>query len=276
VAVAALMAGCTNPGGGGTTPTTALGGGGGYIKGGDPNALTIGNNGSFGVGMTMVGGGQGFGGGTIYSPNDAGTYAGIVLAPGFLAARSSVDWYGPLLASNGFVVMTIDTNSVTDFPDSRATQLVAAMKYLTNSSAVKAKVDANRLALGGWSMGGGGTLLAGQTNPQLKALFPMAEWGVGGTVGNIRIPTLVTSCQGDSVASNDGMSTPAYNSLAGPKVYNEVIGSNHFCVTGRITQIAKAIVSFAKLFMDGDTRYKQFISPGLSGGGSAVYKTANF
>jgi hypothetical protein len=277
-----MLVGCTNPGGGGGTtlppPTIPPGGGGGsYPKGPAPTALSIASaRGSFATTQSSVAAGNGFGGGTIYSPTDTsqGTFGAVVLAPGFSATQSSVAWYGPLLASNGFVVFTIDTNTVLDLPDSRATQLLAAVNYLTGSSAARAKVDAARIAVGGWSMGGGGTLLAGQQRPTLKALFPMAEWGVGNQVGNVRIPTLVTSCQGDSVASNDGMSIPAYNSLAGPKAYNEVSGANHFCITSQNTTIGKAVLSFAKLYIDNDTRYRQFLTPTLGGGGSVVYRSS--
>jgi hypothetical protein len=34
------------------------------------------------------------------------------------------------------------------------------------------------------------------------------------------------------------------------------------------------VLSFAKLFIDGDTRYRQFLTPTLSGGGSASYRVS--
>src|SRR5699024_8529202 len=64
---------------------------------------------------------SGFGGGTIYYPTDTseGTYGGVVVAPGYTAGQSSMSWYGHRLASQGFVVFTIDTNTRFDQPNSR-------------------------------------------------------------------------------------------------------------------------------------------------------------
>jgi triacylglycerol lipase len=56
------------------------------------------------------------------------------MCPGFTATQSSIAWIGRRMATHGFVVMTINTNSTLDQPPSRATQLMAALRYLTNSS----------------------------------------------------------------------------------------------------------------------------------------------
>jgi hypothetical protein len=56
--------------------------------------------------------GSGLAAATIFYPSEEeGTFGAIVIVPGFTNNRSAVAWYGPLLASHGFVVMTIDTNS---------------------------------------------------------------------------------------------------------------------------------------------------------------------
>ena len=76
----------------------------------------------------------GFGATTIYYPTStAQTYGGIAVVPGYTGTQSSISWYGPRLASHGFVVMTIDTNSRYDQPSARATQLLAALDWLTGS-----------------------------------------------------------------------------------------------------------------------------------------------
>jgi triacylglycerol lipase len=95
----------------------------------------------------------------------------VAICPGFTATQSSIAWIARRMASHDFVVMTINTNSTLDQPPSRATQLMAALRYLTNSSnsTVRARVDASRLGVAGHSMGGGGTLMAARDNPSLKA-----------------------------------------------------------------------------------------------------------
>ena len=68
----------------------------------------------------------GFGGGTIYYPTTTadGTFGAIAISPGYTGTQSSIAWYGPRLASYGFVVITIDTRSTLDSPASRGTQLL--------------------------------------------------------------------------------------------------------------------------------------------------------
>src|SRR5690606_14093054 len=60
---------------------------------------------------------NGFGGGTIHYPTnagDCGLLGGIAVIPGYVSYEASIKWWGPRLASWGFVVITIDTNSIYD------------------------------------------------------------------------------------------------------------------------------------------------------------------
>src|SRR4029077_2357539 len=97
------------------------------------------------------------------------------IVPGYTALQSTISWYGPLLASNGFIVLTIDTNTILDLPPQRAQQQVTAMNYLRDSSAVRSKVDPARMAVAGHSMGGGGSLRAASDH-SVKAVITLAGW----------------------------------------------------------------------------------------------------
>ena len=57
---------------------------------------------------------SGFGGGVIYYPTSTseGTFGAVAISPGFTATWSSINWLGPRIASHGFVVIGIETNSV--------------------------------------------------------------------------------------------------------------------------------------------------------------------
>ncbi|MEV5269359.1 poly(ethylene terephthalate) hydrolase family protein, partial [Streptomyces werraensis] len=93
----------------------------------------------------------GFGGGTIYYPTTTadGTFGAVAISPGYTALESSISWLGPRLASQGFVVFTIDTNTTLDQPGSRGDQLLAALDYLTQRSSVRNRVDSSRLGVMG-------------------------------------------------------------------------------------------------------------------------------
>jgi dienelactone hydrolase len=261
VATAALLlAGCRDPGGGGGGGGTP--GPGGLQKGPSPTALSLNAaRGPFAIAQQRSGVVSGFGGGTIWYPTDTsqGTFGAIVVVPGFISGRSSVSWYGPRLASHGFVVMVIDTLTPLDFPAQRAAEQNAALRWLSEQSPVKNRIDPNRLGAMGWSMGGGGSLEASR-NAKIKAAVPMAPWDIASFPLN-DTPTLVVACQGDIVAPPALMAKPFYQSInAREKAYLGVPNvTNHFCVTTPSDLIARYAIAWMKRFIDEDTRYNQFI-----------------
>jgi predicted dienelactone hydrolase len=208
---------------------------------------------------------SGFGGGTIYFPTDTsqGTFGAISVSPGFTATQSSIAWIGPRVASQGFVVMTIDTLSTLDQPASRGQQLLAALDYLTQRSSVRARIDASRLGVSGHSMGGGGTLEAASDRPTLQAAVPLAAWNTDKTWSEVRVPTFIIGGQNDSTASVTSHSEPFYNSLPSTldKAYMELRGASHFFPNSPNTTMAKYMISWLKRFIDNDTRYEQFLCP---------------
>ncbi|GAA1985431.1 lipase [Isoptericola halotolerans] len=213
---------------------------------------------------------SGFGGGTIYYPTTTsdGTFGAVVVSPGYTGTESSIDWLGPRLASQGFVVLTMATNTIYDQPDSRARQLQAALDYLTGSSPVADRIDDDRLALMGHSMGGGGTLRAVDDNPDIKAAIPMTPWHTKKNWSTVTTPTLVFAAENDSVARHETHAEPFYNSFSDdlPKAYLELDGASHFAPNFSNTTIAKYSISWLKRFVDDDSRYTQFLCPGPSTG----------
>ncbi|MFF3287561.1 alpha/beta hydrolase [Streptomyces sp. NPDC003023] len=207
----------------------------------------------------------GFGGGTIYYPTSTadGTFGAVAVSPGFTAYQSSIAWLGPRLASQGFVVFTIDTNSTWDQPASRGDQLLAALDYLTQRSSVRGRIDSSRLGVMGHSMGGGGSLEAAKDRPSLQAAIPLTGWNTDKTWPELRTPTLVVGADGDSIAPVSSHSEPFYESLSSSldKAYLELNGASHFTPNSSNTTIAKYSISWLKRFIDNDTRYEQFLCP---------------
>ncbi|GAA2082583.1 lipase [Actinomadura alba] len=207
----------------------------------------------------------GFGGGVIYYPTSTseGTFGAIAISPGFTAYWSSLDWLGPRLASQGFVVIGIETNSTYDQPASRGDQLLAALDYLTQRSSVRTRIDASRLAVAGHSMGGGGSLEAAKDRTSLQAAIPLAPWNSDKTWPEVRTPTLIIGGESDSVASVSSHAIPFYNSLSNTpdKAYLELNNASHFFPQSANTTMAKYMISWMKRFIDDDTRYDQFLCP---------------
>jgi hypothetical protein len=57
---------------------------------------------------------------TIYHPTDTTlpSLGGVAISPGYTETQSAISWFGPRLASHGFVVITFNTNSAFDQPAS--------------------------------------------------------------------------------------------------------------------------------------------------------------
>ncbi|MFD5515166.1 alpha/beta hydrolase family protein [Streptomyces sp. NPDC127066] len=239
-----------------------------YERGPAPtNASIEASRGSYAVSTTTVSSlsVSGFGGGTVYYPTSTsdGTFGAVVISPGYTAYQSSISWLGPRLASQGFVVFTIDTLTTLDQPDSRGRQLLAALDYLTQSSSVRTRIDSSRLGVMGHSMGGGGTLEAAKSRPSLQAAIPLTGWNLDTTWPEIKTPTLIVGADGDTIAPVATHSEPFYASLPSTldKAYLELRGATHFTPNSSNTTIAKYSISWLKRFIDNDTRYEQFLCP---------------
>ncbi|WP_432932870.1 cellulose binding domain-containing protein [Microbispora sp. CA-135349] len=239
-----------------------------YQRGPDPTLASVSaTRGTFATAEVSVPPGNGFNGGTIYFPTDTsqGTFGAVGIMPGY-TARFAVEeaWMGHWLASFGFVVIGVETNSPNDWDTARATQLLAALDYLTQKSSVRTRVDANRLSVIGHSMGGGGALGAAVQRPSLKAAVGLMPFMPSGNLTNDRVPTMLISGQ------NDGTVTPSsvvnlYNTLPSTteSAYLELSGAGHGFPTQPNTLEMRILIPWLKTFVDDDTRYTQFLCPSL-------------
>ncbi|GAA4346318.1 poly(ethylene terephthalate) hydrolase family protein [Angustibacter luteus] len=239
-----------------------------YERGPAPTTASIeATRGSFAVAQTTVARSavSGFGGGTITYPTSTaqGTFGAVALSPGFTSSQSALSWLGPRLASQGFVVIVIDTLSVYDQPASRGTQLLAALDYLTKSSSVRTRIDPTRLAVGGHSMGGGGAIEATAKRPTLQASVPLTPWDTTKTWSSVRVPTLIFGGERDTTAPVASHAERFYASMtnAPDKAYLERRGASHGFPTSADTTTAKYTIAWLKRFVDDDTRYDQFLCP---------------
>jgi len=237
--------------------------------------------GSFEIDTVSVAPRDDFGGGTIYFPTTTSVrFGGVAVVPGYTETQDSVAWLGPRLASQGFVVIVIDTLSVYDPPIARSEQLLAALDYLTTESAVVDRVDAERLAVVGWSMGGGGALLAARARTSLKAAIPLAPWSPTKSFSTLAVPTLIVGCEDDLVAPVAENVDPIWPTLPAslPRAYLEIAGANHFCVTSTApassrTTIIRSVLPWLKRHVDSDTRYNPWLCPPPSGPTISEYRS---
>jgi dienelactone hydrolase len=228
--------------------------------------------GSFTVNKFTVSRPSGYGGGTVYYPGNspAGAKLGVIaVVPGFTAYQSSINWWGPRLASWGFVVITIDTYTTSDQPDSRSRQQLAAIDQVialgnTSSSPIYNKVDGARQGVMGWSMGGGGSLISTKDRPSIKGSIPFAPWNTLANFQSVTTPTFIIACQNDAIAPVYTHANDFYNNLSiPPKTFVELRGGSHSCGNSSAASGDKQIigakgVAWMKRYIDGDTRFTSF------------------
>jgi predicted dienelactone hydrolase len=253
-----------------------------YARGPAPSATTLNGRGPFAVSQVDVSGaGNGFNNATVYYPNDTsqGTFAAIAVSPGFLSPKFLMQWSGPKVASHGFVVAVIETNSLFDIPGSRAGQMQAVLRYLTTNAAapaaVRSRIDATRLGAMGHSMGGGGALEVGDrnANPRVKAVVGLQPWDIGSFAG-MDVPSMIIGAQNDFIAPVASHSEPFYTQITqAEKQYVELAGADHLVGTSDQTIQSRSAIAWFKRYLDNDTRYNQFLCPPVSGAG--VSETRN-
>lgn len=209
---------------------------------------------------------SGYGSGTVTYPTASGSYPSVVLMPGYQGTQQNLQWLAPRLASWGFVVINVGTNTLTDDPESRGRQITAAGTQLlalgnATGNPISGKVNGT-LGAAGHSMGGGGVMAALRDDSRFRAGVPTAPYHTNPNFSGVTEPTFFLTCESDPVANGDNYAVPWYNSMSqAEKLYIEVPG-DHLCPMtgyGDKAKQGKWIVSFFSLWLRSDTRFSQFL-----------------
>ena len=209
-------------------------------------------------------------GATVYYPTNAmPPYSGIVIAPGFVSPESSIQKWGPFLASHGIVTMTIGTNKPRELPETRRDALLDALVTLKGESTRKGspllgQLDVNSLAVGGWSMGGGGAQLAASADPSIKAVMVLCPWLDPKTLSpadiNHSAPILFFSAENDIIAPTVSHADVQYDYTlrTTSKMLFEIEDGRHWAAndpTGGGGYVGKIAVSWLNYYLVGDPCY---------------------
>lgn len=213
--------------------------------------------------------GPAYSGATIYYPTNATPpYSSIVIVPGFVSAQSSIQAWGPFLASHGIVTMTIGTNSLADYPPARRNALLDAIITITEEntrtgSPLNGQIDTERFAVSGWSMGGGGAQLAAAADPSLKAVVALCPWLDTQTPASAiahAVPLLILSAEADGTAPPASHADVHYDNTPATtnKLIFEINNGGHNVAnapSGGQGYAGKIALSWLKYHLVGDSCY---------------------
>ncbi len=217
--------------------------------------------------------GPGYAGATVYYPiNATPPYSSIVIVPGFTADENSIADWGPFYASHGIIAMTIGTNSIYEFPNTRALALLDAIISLKEENSREAsplygKVSINDFAVSGWSMGGGGAQLAATLSPSLKAVVALCPWLETNRTAasfNHSVPVLLFSGQDDTTATPDEHSNVHYNFIPNntEKLLFEVTSGTHYAANSPLNSngdIGRVALSWVMTQMNINPNYRPLL-----------------
>ncbi|KYG74868.1 dienelactone hydrolase family protein [Roseivirga ehrenbergii] len=219
--------------------------------------------------------GDDYDGATLYFPtNSESNLKSIVLVPGYKATQRSVSLWARYLAERGYVTMTIGTNALTDSPALRAKALVDGMETIRQEnnrtdSPLFQKLDTENIAVGGWSMGGGGAQLAAALDKRVKAVIAITPWLYPKTLAetdlNHTAPVLILSGQVDPTAPPASHSNVHYEYTPSntKKMLFEITEGNHstplYPNTGN-GDLGNVAYAWLELFVRGNDCYSQLLS----------------
>lgn len=204
-------------------------------------------------------------GATVYYPTNAEPpFASIAIVPGFMALPSSVEEWGSFYASHGIVTIIIGTNSLFDLPEVRALALLDALETMRqentrSTSPLENKLDVDKFAVSGWSMGGGGAQRAAVLDSSIKGVVALCPWLPNPSL-NHDSPVLIFSGQNDPTAPPAQHADIHYNVTPNTtdKLLFEVKNGNHSVAnspTGGNGAVGKIALSWLKLYVDEDDCY---------------------
>lgn len=191
----------------------------------------------------------------------------IAFSPGFRAAAENYEWWGPTLASLGYNVFIFNTNEPTDGLAARADALVALVEFIKAENAnpdspVTNKIDVDKIALMGHSMGGGAALAAAdRLGDEVGAVIPLAAYccepggSFEGDFSSLTAAALVIASAEDTVAPPADHARMLYDQLGSEnKVYMEFATGDHmFPANGgpEHDTMGRTTLAFLKVYLDG-------------------------
>jgi predicted dienelactone hydrolase len=199
-----------------------------------------------------------------------GPFPATTLTGGFTNTKEQMYWLAEHLVTHGYIIIAITPDNTLGTAPTWEKAHKAGINKLKSengrsTSPIYGLVDTAKLQISGYSMGGGGTLLAAHDlGSQIASAQAFAPFGGGTTLSGIQAATICYAGGADTVASPSSVIS-SYNSLpnAIERTYAEFTGVSHLdWISGSSTTRAMFktyITAWMKVRLDGDASYSEYI-----------------
>lgn len=203
----------------------------------------------------------------------ATSYAATTLTGGYSNTKEQMTWLANHLSSHGYIVITMTPKNIFGTPPVWQTAHKAGISKLKaetarSSSPIYKKIATAKLGIMGFSMGGGGTLLAAaDLKTEVKTAIPLAPYlGFSSpNYANISAKTLIQAGANDTVSFPSTVAS-YYQSLPSSltRALTTFRGASHldWINGGNATQHARfktLVTSWLKVYLDGDSAYSTYL-----------------
>ena len=211
---------------------------------------------------------------TVYYPSTGqGPFVVVMISPGLTEVLQYLQPWAQRFASYGYVAVFVEANDTQNDSEAvRADGLWAAIAAIkgenTRAGSPLAGKLSNCIVTSGHSLGGGASITIANVHPNdVKAALGFNPYDGSANFSGIVAPTLILTGQSDPTAPPAQHGRRQYDTMSSSitKEYVEIQGGNHQSALSPGTIAGQYAVSWIKLTVDGDTRYRPFLDKAASG-----------
>lgn len=211
---------------------------------------------------------------TVFYPSASnGPFVVVMVSPGLTEILLYLQPWAQRFASYGYVAVFVEANNTnSDTEAMRADGLWAAIAAIKGENTRTGSPLFGKLSdcivTSGHSLGGGASISIANEHPlDVKAALGFNPYDPTTNFSSIVAPTLILTGQNDPTAPPAQHGLRQYNSMSASitKEYVEIAGGNHQAALSPATIPGQYAVSWIKLTVDGDTRYRPFLDEAASG-----------
>jgi len=211
---------------------------------------------------------------TVFYPSKGtGPYVVVMLSPGLTEILQYLTPWAQRFASYGYVAVFVEANNTSqDSEAMRADGLWAAIASIKGENTRAGSPLLGKLSscivTSGHSLGGGASISVANAHPtDVKGALGFNPYDGFQSFSSIVAPTLILTGQSDPTAPPAQHGRRQYDSMSASltKEYVEIANGNHQSAILPATIPGQYAVSWIKLTVDGDTRYRPFLDKAATG-----------